>query len=183
MYVPYTISKIVASLPQGKEIDWTRIWNAQKIYDSLARQIEIVAYKTYLFFKEISNGGIERSFAVKEDSWKKYRQEPLELEEDFVKELINSEEFKVEAKSEAKKKRFESEIDLEVKVNTLGSAYWEAVYQDFERQKLLSPYERDVIKSMANYLKRGFLTGPQVKKLWKIVQKIEKETDYIFKEK
>ena len=107
---------------------------------------------------------------MKEETWKKYRQEPLELEEDFINELINAEEFKDKAKSEAKKKRFENEIDLEVKVNTLGSAYWEAVYQDLERQKLLSPYERDVIKSMANYLKRGFLTGPQVKKLWKIVQ-------------
>lgn len=182
MYVPYTISKIVASLPQGKEIDWTRIWNAQRIYDSLARQIEIVAYKTYRFLNKISNGGIERSFAIKEETWKKYRQEPLELEEDFVNELVNVEEFKDKEKSEAKKKRFENAIDLEVKVNTLGSAYWESVYQDLERQKLLSPYERDVIRSMANYLKRGFLTGPQVKKLWKIVQKIEKETDYIFKE-
>lgn len=183
MYVPYTISKIVASLPQGKEIDWTRIWNAQMIYESLARQIEIVAYKTHRFLNTISNGGIERSFAVKEETWKKYRLEPLKLEEDFVNELIDSEEFKDKAKSEAKKKRFESEIDLEVKVNTLGSAYWESVYQDLERQKLLSPYERDVIKSMASYLKRGFLTGSQVRKLWKIVQKIEKETDYIFKEK
>jgi hypothetical protein len=36
---------------------------------------------------------------------------------------------------------------------------------------------------MAGYLKRGFLSSGQVKKLWKIVQKIEKETDYIFKEK
>lgn len=183
MYVPYTISKIVASLPRGKEIDWTRIWNAQMIYESLARQIEIVAYKTHRFLNTISNGGIERSFAVKEETWKKFRLEPLELEEDFVNELIDSEEFKSQAKSEAKKKRFESEIDLEVKVNTLGSAYWESVYQDLERQRLLSSYDRDVIKSMANYLKRGFLSGPQVRKLWKIVQKIEKETDYIFKEK
>lgn len=183
MYVPYTISKIVASLPQGKEIDWTRIWNLQMIYESLARQIEIVAYKTYRFLNKISNGGIERSFAIKEDTWKQYRQEPLVLEEEFVNELIDSEEFKDKAKSEAKKKRFETEIDLEVKVNTLGSAYWESVYQDLERQRLLSPYERDVIKSMAGYLKRGFLSSGQVKKLWKIVQKIEKETDYIFKEK
>ncbi len=42
----------------------------------------------------------------------------------------------------------------------------------------------DVIKSMASYLKRGvFLSGPQVRKLWKIVQKIEEKTDYIFREK
>ena len=183
MYVPYTISKIIASLPQGKEIDWTRIWNAQRIYESLARQIEIVAYKTHRFLNTISNGGIERSFAVKEETWKKYRLEPLELEEDFVNELIDSEEFKDKAKSEAKKKRFEDMTDLYAKVNSLGSAYWENVYNDLERQRLLSPYDRDIIKSMAGYLKRGFLSDGQVRKLWKIVQKIEKETDYIFKEK
>ena len=183
MYVPYTISKIVASLPKGKEIDWTRIWNAQKIYESLARQIEIVAYKTHLFLKEISNGGIERSFAIKEETWKQYRQIPLVLEDDFVNELIDSEEYRDKAKSEEKKKQFESMTDLYVKVNTLGSAYWENVYNDLERQQLLSPYDRDIIKSMVGYLKRGLLSDGQVRKLWKIVQKIEKETDYIFKEK
>ena len=182
MYVPYTISKIVASLPQGKEIDWTRIWNTQKIYESLARQIEIVAYKTHLFLKEISNGGIERSFAMKEETWRQYKKEPLSLEKDFLSELIDSEEFKDEAKTEAKKVAFESMTDLYVEVNKRGSAYWENVYNDLERQQLLRPYDRDVIKSMAGYLKRGLLTDAQVKKLWKIVQKIEKETDYIFKE-
>lgn len=181
MYIPYTISKIIASLPKGKELDWKRIWNAQKIYDSLARQIEIVSYQTYRFLQKISNGGNERTFAVKEETWRQYRQEPLNLEEEFVSELIDCKEFKDEAKSAAKKAAFESMIDLYAKVNSLGSAYWENVYNDLERQKLLSQYDRDVIKSMVGYLKRGLLTDGQVRKLWKIVQKIEKETDYIFK--
>lgn len=184
MYVPYTISKIIASLPKGKEIDWTRIWNAQKIYASLTRQIEIVAYKTHLFLKDISNGGIERSFAVKEETWKKYRQEPLELNEDFVNDLIDSQEFKNEAKSEAKVAKFKDQVDLYAKVQALGGTYWEDVYNDLERQNLLKLGERDIVKKMAGYLKRGyFLTDSQVKQLWNIVEKIENDTSYIFKEK
>ena len=182
MYVPYTISKIIATLPAGKELDWKRIWNAQKVYDSLARQIEVVSYQTYRFLQAASNGGNERTYAVKEEIWRKYRQKPLKLEEDFVAELVDGKEFKDEAKSAAKKAAFESMTDLYVKVNMLGSAYWEKVYNDLERQRLLTLGDRNLIKSMANYLKRGLLSDGQVKKLWKVVQKIEKETDYIFKE-
>lgn len=183
MYVPYTISKIVSVLPKNKEIDWTRIWRYQKIYESLARQIEIVAYKTFLFLQKISNGGNERSFAVKETTWAKYRSETLVLNEDFINDLIDSQEFKDEAKSESKAAKFKDQVDLYAKVQALGGAYWEDVYNDLERQRLLKPGERDVVKKMADYLKRGFiLSDGQVRQLWKIVEKIE-DTDYIFKDK
>lgn len=76
MYVPYTISKLIATLPKGKEIDWRRIWNQQKIYKTLAHQIEIIAYKTYKFMQEESRGGIERTYAMKEETWRKYRDMP-----------------------------------------------------------------------------------------------------------
>ncbi|MBO7054310.1 MAG: AIPR family protein [Bacteroidales bacterium] len=182
MYVPYTISKIIATLPEGKEIDWKRIWGNQSVYESLVRQIEIVAKKTMEFLKAESHGGIERSFAVKEETWKKYRNEPLNLEDDFLQDLADSNEFKLEEKSAAKVVRFNDQVDLFAKVHTLGGEYWLEVYEDLERQKLLSPGERGIIKSMGEYLQRGyFLSDAQVKKLWKVVQKIENETDYILK--
>ena len=70
------------------------------------------------------------------------------------------------------------------KAITLGWHYWYSIYEDLDRQKILSTGERDIIKGMAMYIKRNnFLSDAQVKKLWKIVQKIEKETDYVIKEK
>ena len=70
------------------------------------------------------------------------------------------------------------------KTISLGWKYWYSVYEDLERQKILSTGERDMIKGMSVYMKKNnFLSDAQVKKLWKIVQKIEKETDYILKEK
>ena len=183
MYVPYTISKLIATLPKGNEIDWRRIWNQQKIYDTLAHQIEIIAYKTYKFMQEESRGGIERTYAMKEETWRKYRDMPLSLEDDFVSELIDSNEFKEEAKAEEKVARFNSATDLYAKVFVLGSKYWEELYNDIERLQLLTYYDRSFVKSLVGYIKRGNVSDAQVKKLWKIVDKLEKETDYVMREK
>ena len=183
MYVPYTISKIISALPKGKEIDWSLIWKEQTIYPTLAHQIEIVAKQTMDFFDEVSHGGNQRTYAIKEETWKKYLSQPLELEDDFLRNLINVEEVKAEEKAEAKVVRFNSEIDLMVKVVKLGHHYWLNLYKDLERQKILSGGERDKIKGIATYLaKNGFLTDPQAKALWKIVKKIQEQTDYILKE-
>ena len=105
------------------------------------------------------------------------------MEDDFLRNLINVEEVKAEEKAEAKVVRFNSEIDLMVKVVKLGHHYWLNLYKDLERQKILSGGERDKIKGIATYLaKNGFLTDPQAKALWKIVKKIQEQTDYILKE-
>lgn len=183
MYIPYTISKIISSLPNGKEINWSLIWKRQSLYHSLAHQIEIVAKLTKEFFDEVSHGGNQRTYAIKEETWKKYLSWPLVLESDFIMDLINIEEAKIEEKAQAKIARFKSEIDLTVKAVKLGSKYWLNLYTDLERQKILSGGERDKIKGIASYLaKNGFLTDSQAKALWKIVKTIQDQTDFILKE-
>lgn len=183
MYVPYTISKIVSCLPNGKEINWPLIWKNQAMYPSLAHQIEIVAKLTKEFFDEVSHGGNQRTYAIKEETWKKYLSWPLVLESDFIMDLINIEEAKIEEKAQAKIARFKSEIDLTVKAVKLGCKYWLTLYNDLERQKILSGGERDKIKGIASYLaKNGILTDSQAKALWKIVKKIQDQTDYVLKE-
>lgn len=184
MYIPYTISKIISSLPIGKEINWPLIWKRQSLYPSLAHQIEIVAKQTKEFFDEVSHGGNQRTYAIKEETWKKYLSMRLVLESDFIMDLINLEESKTEEKAQAKIARFKSEIDLTVKAVKLGYKYWLNLYNDLERQKILSGGERDKIKGIASYLaKNGILTDSQAKALWKIVKKIQDHTDYVLKEK
>ena len=184
MYIPYTIAKIISSLPKNKDIDWKLIWKKQLVYPSLARQIEIVAKNTMDFFARESKGGNERTYAIKEETWKKYRTEPLSLLDDFVKDLVDIEESNEEEKAEAKVARFNSVTDMYAKAIALGWQYWYSIYEDLDRQRILSTGERDIIKGMAMYIKKNnFLSDAQVKKLWRIVQKIEKETDYVIKEK
>lgn len=184
MYIPYTIAKIVSSLPKNKDIDWKLIWKKQMIYPSIARQVEIVAKNTMDFFIHESKGGNERTYAIKEDTWKKYKLENLLLIDSFVNELVDIDESKEEEISYAKVARFNSATDIYAKIITLGWQYWYSMYEDLERQKILSVGKRDIIKGMAIYIKKyGFLSDAQVNKLWKIVQMIENETDYVLKEK
>lgn len=184
MYVPYTISKIISMIPKGKDIDWKLIWKNQAIYASLAHQIEIIAKRTMTFFNKVSNGGNERSYAIKEETWKKYLEVKIDLLDEFLNDLVDKKEIKTEEHAEAKVARFNTQLDLYVKAVALGWEYWDNVYKDLERQKLLTSGDRDTIRGMAQYLKKYHkLSDAQVNKLWNCVQKIETETDYVMKEK
>ena len=174
--VPYTIARIIHEIPKGYELDWKRIWNKQMLYPELVRQIEIVAEQTHKFLLE-SEGVIVREYAKKAGTWKKFRDDfKIELTEEFKDSLINAQEMKDEAKAAAREHRFNSDIELEVGVFTKGASYWMRMYNDLEREKLLSPGDRDFIKSIASYISRGSLpTKPQIKRLFKIILKAEDE--------
>ena len=174
--VPYTIARIIHEIPKGYELDWKRIWQKQMLYPELVHQIEIVAEQTHYFLLD-SEGVIVREYAKKAGTWKKFRDEfKIELTDDFKASLINAQEIKEEARSAAKAHRFNSDIELEVGVFTKGASYWMRMYNDLEREKLLSPGDRDFVKSISSYISRGSLpTKMQIKRLFKIIVKAEDE--------
>ena len=174
--VPYTIARIIYEIPSGYELDWKRIWNKQMLYPELVHQIEIVAEQTHYFLLD-SEGVIVREYAKKASTWKKFRDEfKIELTDEFKSSLINAQEMKDEAKAAAKAHRFNSDIELEVGVFTKGAAYWMRMYNDLECEQLLSPGDRDFVKSISSYISRGSLpTKMQIKRLFKIITKAEDE--------
>ncbi len=183
MYVPYTISKIIASLPEGKEIDWRRIWREQNIYPSLAHQVEIVAQRTMNFMHELSRGGNERSLAVKEETWKSYLNVPLTLEEDFINDATNADYEKEESRSHERQARFNMATDMYAKFISLGADYLNRVYTDMDRLHLLSGKDREIVRGAAISVSRMTLTDRQAKRLAKIFKQLEEETSYIIPEK
>lgn len=174
--VPYTIARIIHEIPKGYELDWKRIWQKQMLYPELVHQIEIVAEQAHNFLLD-SEGVIVREYAKKASTWKKFRDEyRIYLTDEFKATLINSQEMKDEAKAAAKAHRFNSDIELEVGVFTKGAPYWMRMYNDLEREKLLSPGDRDFVKSISSYISRGSLpTKMQIKRLFKIIVKAEDE--------
>lgn len=174
--VPYTIARIIHEIPKGYELDWKRIWQKQMLYPELVHQIEIVAEQTH-YFLLASEGVIVREYAKKAGTWKKFRDEfKIELTDEFKASLINAQEMKEEARAAAKAHRFNSDIELEVGVFTKGAPYWMRMYNDLEREKLLSPGDRDFVKSISSYISRGSLpTKMQIKRLFKIIVKAEDE--------
>lgn len=183
MYIPYTISKILASIPEGKEIDWKRIWRMQDIYPSLAHQIEIVAQQTMLFLRKESNFGNERTLAGKEGTWEKYRKQELVLTNDFFADLVDSTFEKEEARSQERKTKFNLATDMWAKYMMLGADYLERIHHDMETQRLLSASDQECIRISAMSVRKGTLNDRQVKRLNQIFLRLDQETDYIIPEK
>lgn len=179
IYIPYTISKIIATLPNNKEIDWKRIWRNQDIYPSLAHQIEITAHQTMQFMRKVSKGGNERTLAIKEETWKEYRKESLILTHDFLQDAVDSTFEKEDAKSQERQTKFEQITDLWSQYMTLGSSYFKRIYNDIDRMRLLTGSDREVIRKGIIGIERKKLSDRQVKQIAQVLDRLEHNTDYI----
>lgn len=172
--VPYTIAKLIASIPKGKDLDWKRIWNKQMLYAELVHQVEIVAKQVHEFLLD-SGGAIVREYAKKASTWKKFRDDyTLCLTDEFLASLVSTDLLKDEEKAAKRARKFNSDIDLEVEFYTRGYDYWMKFHNDMEREGVVSGGDIDFIKSLASYIVRGSLPSkPQIKKLLKIITKAE----------
>jgi hypothetical protein len=172
--VPYTIAKLIASLPKGMDIDWKRIWNKQMLYVELVNQIEIIAKSVHEFLLD-SGGAIVREYAKKASTWKKFRDEySVVLTHEFISSLVSTDLLKDEERAAKRTRKFNSDIDLEVEFYTRGYDYWMKFYNDMEKEQVISYGDRDFIKSLASYIIKGSLPSKaQIKKLLKIITKAE----------
>ena len=128
--VPYTIAKLIASLPKEKDLDWKRIWSKQMLYAELVHQIEIIAKEVHEFLLN-SGGAIVREYAKKASTWKKFRDEyTIYLTDEFMESLISVDLLKDEDRAAKRIRKFNSDIDLEVEFYTRGYDYWMKFYND-----------------------------------------------------
>lgn len=172
--VPYTIAKLIATLPENKDLDWKRIWNKQMLYPELVHQIEIIAKEAHEFLLD-SGGAIVREYAKKSATWKKFRDDySVGLTKEFVDSLISKELLKADEKAAKRARKFNSDIELEVEFYTRGYDYWMKFYNDMEREQILSGGDRDFIKMLASLIIKRSLPGKaQIKRLLKIINKAE----------
>ena len=85
--VPYSIAKIISSIPEGYSIDWAYIWSKQAISPAFMREIEIVTKMTNDFICD-SNGVIVTEYCKKQVTWEKFRDTISYMPSaDFLKEL------------------------------------------------------------------------------------------------
>ena len=171
--VPYTISKILDSIPAKKSIDFDLIWKTQSLYPSFIHEVETASLITHNFLND-SAGFIVREYARRKDTWSNYKEMPYELSEAFYSDLRNISETKHEARVAKKERKFNNDIDAAVDIFTLGFSYWMNVYKKVENEKVLSIGDILFIKSMAEIIRKGnLLTSPQAKRLIKIYNTAE----------
>lgn len=171
--VPYTISKLISSIPGNKSIDYDLIWKGQCLYPSFVNEVENLSLLTHNFLND-SNGVIVREYARQKDTWIKYKNIPYEISEYFYNDLKNLNSEKNEEKQAKRERKFNNEIDASVEIFKLGYTYWMNVHKKIENEKVISFGDIMFVKSIANLINSSILpSAAQSKRLIKIYNTAE----------
>ncbi|MDY0138829.1 MAG: AIPR family protein [Candidatus Izemoplasmatales bacterium] len=171
--VPYTVSKLIYSLPSGYCLDFDLIWKKQELYPSLIMEIEKLAIITNNFIQD-SNGVIVTEFCKKEETWNKYKQIPISFSNEFIDNLLSKELHYAKMKSGIKEEKLISDISIESEIVTLGGPYWRNLIEEGRKRKILSPMEFDLLNIAASIdtIKPRIASPKQAKLIWKIREKL-----------
>ena len=172
--VPYTISKIISSIPTGYALDFERIWRKQELYPSLVAEINRIAQITNEFIQK-SEGVIVTEYCKKEDTWNKYNAVSCTFSQEFISDLIPLSIIEDKIKAEMKSEKLGKELNVEGEIVNLGGAYWRNLIAEGLRRKILSPMEIDLLNIAASIdTPRPRIASPkQAKLIWKIRKKLE----------
>lgn len=171
--VPYTISKLIYSIPKGYCIDYDLIWKKQMLYPSLNAQLEKIARITNEFIQK-SGGIIVTEYCKKEDTWKKYKDVVIPLDNSFLKDLISKDMIEQKIQSDVKEKKLEKEVNCMVEIYNLGGKYWTDLLNEGLKRHIISPTEIDLLKLAAAFANNKTVpSDKQAKLIWKIREKLD----------
>lgn len=171
--VPYTISKLLHSIPQGYSIDFDLIWKKQQLYPSLNFEIEKLARITNEFIQR-SNGVIVTEFCKKEETWKLFKEYEYKLSRAFIDDLISKELIESKIKSEIKEEKLKKDVNIMTEIYNLGSDYWQKLIDEGNKRQILSYTEVDLLKLAVEFGRgRKFPSDKQAKFIWKIREKLD----------
>lgn len=180
--VPYTIAKLISLIPKDKDLDWKSIWIRQTLPQELSEELYNIAYATQTYLTHMAQGGLVRSLARKQGTWSQFKSLPYELSDRFKSTLISIQETKADEASAKRQHRFDAGVDASVSIFNRGYTYWMQVYNELNKDQVVSFGDIDFIKSIASYIERSSLpSASQSKRLLKIIRKAE-ERGYIMPE-
>ena len=180
--VPYTISKIMYSIPKGMAINFNRIWKDQELYDSFLYEIGRVS-KIANDFINNSKGMIVTEFAKKEDTWSKFKNYSFKLSNEFIGDLIDEELIIEEQISAKRASKSNEKISIELEIYNLsrseGGKYWERLLDEGIKRRIISPTEDDVIRNYICELSKDnpkkIPSPAQFKMAWDFRKRLEKD--------
>lgn len=170
--VPYTISKLIDSLPKGSCLDYDLIWKKQELYPSLNTEIEKIAQITNEFIQE-SDGVIVTEYCKKENTWKKFQDFTIKLSPNFIKSLIDEEFIETKIKSATRESKSKEKINIEVEILNLGVNYWKNLLEEGKKRKILTPKEMDLLGLVAGIPYFRIPSEKQAKLIWEIREKLD----------
>lgn len=173
--VPYSIAKIISSIPEGLSLDWTQIWNKQAISPSFMREIEIVTKMTNDFICD-SNGVIVTEYCKKLSTWEEFRDKiGYSPSADFLSELISTTEVKEYEHDAKSDKKDDNNLKNIMAIINRGADYWQNLVRIAQNNRISVSYqELTAIKQLIDMSVTGKLpitsSGKVPSKVTKAVQ-------------
>lgn len=154
--VPYSIAKIISSLPSGYSLDWMKIWDKQALSPAFMREIEIVTKMTNDFICD-SNGVIVTEYCKKLLTWERFR-DTIEYRPsaDFIRELVSSAEVKEVEQSAKTEKKEENNLQNIMEIVNRGVDYWQNLVKIAQDHRIKPSFqELTAINQLVEMAKTG----------------------------
>lgn len=155
--VTYSIAVIIDKIKKqhpNLSIDYKKIWNEQKLYDRLYRQLLKTTKEMLTFITRDDRLTLNvTEWCKKEECWKRASNYGFELLDSFIDSLIDVSIIKQDELDSKKDRKLENEVSADVEVINLGQEYWEKVYSWGLEQKILTPFESDLLKIASSFMK------------------------------
>lgn len=182
--VTYTLALLFTIIKREfKEFtfDFKKIWNEQKIYSALEKQIIILSKEVFDFITREDRLTLNvTEWCKKEVCWQKAQKEKWTINNEFLMTLVQKENENQEIKREMKSRKVDNDINLEVEVVKAGAEFWSDLLKWGINRGILSPMEESVLKIASSFEKTGKIpSAKQCALLLKIKDKAYDEGYYV----
>jgi len=175
--VPYTVAKIISSIPEGFTLDWMDIWNKQAVSPAMMREIEKLTKITNDFICD-SHGMIVTEYCKKLSTWESFRDKiEYSLSSAFLSELVRVSDINALEKESRKDKKEDNDLQTIIGMINQGIGYWQNLVRIAQSNNIgLSYQELTAINSFITIIRSG---SPPMNKSGKIPKNVMKTVDTV----
>lgn len=153
--VPYSIAKILHSIPKGYTLNWDYIWDHQCVSPAFMREIELVTKMTNDFICD-SHGIIVTEYCKKEDTWTNFRDSVCyTLSAKFMDELMPESLVKEQEISAQKEQKGVDDLKYVMQIIEPGAEYWQQLFTEGIKHGALKYADQTWLKQAMEFASKG----------------------------
>ena len=153
--VPYSVAKILHSIPKGYTLNWDYIWNHQMVSPAFMREIELVTKMTNDFICD-SHGIIVTEYCKKEDTWVTFRDMvPYTPSDRFIDELMPEGLIKEQEESAQKEQKGVDDLKYVMQIIEPGAEYWQKLFVEGVKRGALKYSDQTWLKQAMEFASKG----------------------------
>lgn len=153
--VPYTIAKIIHSIPAGVTLDWNYIWNRQDLSPAFMHEIEMVTKMTNDFICD-SHGVIVTEYCKRPETWVSYRDNVRYTpSEKFLSELMPESITKEQEVASQKDQKDTNDLNYVTEIIKLGAGYWQRLLEEGTSRAVLGYVEQNTLRQAVDFAHKG----------------------------